>query len=45
VKILVSNEPDDEVGRDLLGRIEGVEVLPYTRIARCWPTSNAPRKS
>jgi phosphoglycerate dehydrogenase-like enzyme len=29
VKILVSNEPDDRVGRDLLGRIEGVEVLPY----------------
>jgi phosphoglycerate dehydrogenase-like enzyme len=29
VKILVSNEPDDDVGRELLGRIEGVEVLPY----------------
>jgi phosphoglycerate dehydrogenase-like enzyme len=29
VKILVSNEIDDQVGRDLLGRIEGVEVLAY----------------
>jgi phosphoglycerate dehydrogenase-like enzyme len=29
VKILVSNESDDQVGRDLLGRIDGVEVLPY----------------
>jgi phosphoglycerate dehydrogenase-like enzyme len=29
MKILVSNESDDKVGRELLGRIESVEVIPY----------------
>ena len=48
MRILVSNEADDQVGVELLSKLDSVEVVPTTRTSRChrgavMPTCSFPR--